>query len=115
MSEPTPDYPPLPSRIGERGTAERPLGGHYDWEVIDQILRIQSNRPNKLLVFEKFRMEEDGHVQFRFGYYKIGVKEGRKGKWVWGQYAPMIPVEDFKYIVEEAEKKGLVLRAISWT
>jgi hypothetical protein len=31
---------------------------------------------------------------------------GRFGKWVWGQYAPLMPIEDFERIIEKAKAKG---------
>ena len=34
--------------------------------------------------------------------------ETAKGKWVWGQFAPLIPAEDFRDIVNKAIQKGWI-------
>jgi len=74
--------------------------------VIGEIRRIQSNRPHKVLCFERIEMEEDGRIELRLGYYLIGKKPRSKGKWVWGQFAPLMPPEDFNYLVQKAKKQG---------
>jgi len=61
--------------------------------------------PHKLITFQKLRLEEENRIEFRLGYYMIGVKLGAKGRWVWGQYALMIPEKDFKVILKEAQKR----------
>lgn len=35
-----------------------------------------------------------GDVEYRFGYYIVGSNGRAKGKWVWGQFCPIIPKED---------------------
>ncbi len=88
--------------------------------VVDEICHKQSDFPERK-VFHKGRDEitpivfhlqkiefgedEHKHVQFRFGYYIKGVKKGGLGRWLWGQYAPLIPSADFKVLVQEAQKK----------
>ncbi len=46
--------------------------------------------------------------KFRLCYYIIGKKPGMKGKWVFGQFATMLPPEDFKWIVDEAKRQGWI-------
>jgi hypothetical protein len=41
--------------------------------------------------------------EFRLGYYMC-----RKGRWWWGQYAPMLPPDDVKFMVDEMRKRGWV-------
>lgn len=42
--------------------------------------------------------------ELRFGYYIID----RVGNWAWGQFAPFIPKEDFKDLMEKAKELGFI-------
>ena len=98
---------PLPtSNIGRRRTIISQLGQRVKLVIEDEIVRRQSTAPNKAIVFQKIRFEEDGRVEFRFGYYMIGRKAGAKGRWVWGQYALLIPKRDLRYLLKKAQSKG---------
>ena len=98
-------FPHLPPRIGKRGTGRKPLGTKFYWRVVDEIRRIQSNAPCTLCL-EKIQFEDDGRIEIRLGYYVIGEKPRMKGKWVWGQYATMMPTKDFKALIDEAQNRG---------
>ena len=52
------------------------------------------------------KTEVNDRIEVRLGYYVIGEKPRMKGKWVWGQYAAMMPIEDFKFLVDEALRRG---------
>jgi len=41
----------------------------------------------------------------RLGYYIIGKKPKMKGPWVWGQYATLMPMRDFRDLIRMAEEK----------
>lgn len=97
--------PPWPNNIGKRRKISTILGTKRYIIIEDEILVIQSNAPHKLITFQKLRLEEENRIEFRLGYYMIGVKTGAKGRWVWGQYALMIPEKDFKVILKEARKR----------
>ena len=97
--------PPWPNNIGKRRKISTIWGTKRYIIIEDEILVIQSNAPHKLITFQKLRLEEEKRIEFRLGYYMIGVKTGAKGRWVWGQYALMIPEKDFKVILEEARKR----------
>jgi hypothetical protein len=75
-------------------------------QSLGEIRRFQSNLPSKILCLERIIFEEENRIELRLGYYIIGKKPRMKGKWVWGQYAAMIPVEDFKNLFEEAKTEG---------
>ncbi|HZH33197.1 MAG TPA: hypothetical protein VEY11_20720 [Pyrinomonadaceae bacterium] len=99
---------PPPNRIGKRGTLTEPVTGNKKhFRVIDEVIQIQSDYPTKAIYLQKIEFEKDRRIELRFGYYIIGMKPGRFGKWVWGQFAPLMPIEDFERIVEEAKAKGL--------
>jgi hypothetical protein len=40
------------------------------------------------------------------GYYVIGKKPRMAGKWVWGQFATMLPIGDFVKLVKLAQDRG---------
>src|SRR5438270_9680813 len=103
MSEATEIYPPLPSRIGKRGTGRMPLGEIFHWKVLDEVRCFQTNLPSKVLCLERILFEEENRIEVRLGYYIIGKKPRMKGKWVWGQYAAMLPVEDFQSLIQQAQ------------
>ena len=76
--------------------------------MLDEITRIQSNYPAKAIYLQQLQWENDGRIELRLGYYIIGKKPKVAGKWVWGQFATMIPVEDFRAIIHEATKRGWI-------
>ena len=102
-------YPEWPNRIGERGENELPDGSIEKFTIEDEIGLAQSNLPgNKVFYLQKIQFD-DGKTELRLGYYIIGKKEGRmKGKWVWGQFAPFVPAEDFRAIMDAAHRKGWI-------
>ena len=100
-------YPPLPSKIGKRGTLVFPPDGHEQhFTIADEITRQHSGVPSKIICLQLLRFDGDGREQVRVGYYVIGKKPKMLGRWIWGQYATMMPLEDFKALIQQAEKKG---------
>ena len=96
----------LPSNIGKRGKLVVPPEAfvlHYT--ITDEICRTQSDMAEKILVLQRIEFE-DGRIEVRLGYYIIGKKPRMRGKWVWGQFAALLPLKDFRHIIREAEKKG---------
>lgn len=79
----------------------------------------QTNYPNKVFVVERLRKEniidgvsdniEIGNVEYRIGYYIIGKIGRAKGKWTWGQFCPLIPVEDFEKLIQKARDDKTIL------
>ena len=74
----------------------------------------QHNLAKKVFVFERLRKAEyegelenkDSYkvddIEYRIGYFIIGAIGRTKGKWVWGQYCPIIPSDDFVPLVQRA-------------
>ena len=99
-------YPALPSRLGKRGTLVVPPNGErLGFTITDEIRRVQSDLPSKIIVLERV-LFDNGHIELRLGYYIIGKKPKMYGKWVWGQYATFLPLCDFAAIVREAQRLG---------
>jgi len=51
------------------------------------------------------RFVEEDRIEFRFGYYMIGIKQRSRGKWVWGQFCLLIPKTDLIALMQEAQRK----------
>ena len=99
--------PELPATKGKRGRIRLVDGSSLKFEVVDEIRRMASNHSGKVLYLQKVRFEND-QEELRFGYYIIGKKPAMAGRWVWGQFAPFVPAEDFAAIVDEARAKGWI-------
>lgn len=103
---PASPQPPFPNPVGKKRRIKNIYGEIRHLKIIDQIGRIQSTFPDKYIVFQKIEIEEDRVIEFRLGYYMIGVLPGAKGKWVWGQFCLLIPSNDLVEILDEARSKG---------
>jgi hypothetical protein len=101
-----PAYPPLPCNIGKIRSWTSIRGEKTTYTIEDEICRQQSTAPHKALYLQRLRSHKDGGVQYRVGYYMIGVKSGRLGKWVWAQYAPLLPRKDLAALIRAARRKG---------
>jgi len=100
------DYPPLPSNIGKRGSLIHPPDGHKThFTITDEIQRVQTDFPEKVICLQRIRFDYNVD-EIRVAYYIIGKKPKMLGRWVWGQYATMMPLEDFKWIIQHAKEKG---------
>ena len=81
----------------------------------------QHNLSEKVFVFERLRRvktegyithtknRELGDIEYRFGYYIVGKVGNRNGRWTWGQYCPLIPIEDFSKLLTLAKEKCVLL------
>jgi hypothetical protein len=102
---PKTNTPPLPSNIGKKRTIVDITGVKQYFTVLDEVIQAQSTAPNKVIYLQKLQFE-DGHIELRLAYYILGEKPKMAGKWVWGQYATMIPAKDFQTIINKASKNG---------
>lgn len=70
----------------------------------------QSDYPKKIFVLQEllFTGEWKGKKEIRIGYYIIGKKGNKEGKWVWGQYCPLFPKQDLEKLIEKAKKEGIL-------
>ena len=91
--------------------------GYSIWECEAVTLMEQTDYPQKVFVLMRIRLAEVhgerfydngepiGVIQYRLGYYTIA----RNGRWWWGQYAMMIPREDFAPLLRKAREEGTLL------
>ncbi len=102
------NIPHLESKIGHTGSLTLPPDGHrIHFTIVDEIQKAQSDYPHKMICLQKVQFN-DGRIELRLAYYILGKKPKMRGKWVWGQFATLLPVKDFKAIVKQAQKKGWV-------
>ena len=102
--------PPLPSNTGKRRSITDIDGKQQHFTVLGEVTQVQSDYPDKVIYLQRIQFEKDGRMELRLAYYIIGKKPKMAGKWVWGQYATMMPQEDFQAIIEKAERKGWLSR-----
>jgi hypothetical protein len=100
-------YPVLRSKIGTRGKLVVPPDGYVmHYTITDEIRVTQTDFPRKILCLQRLEFDDDKRVEVRLGYYIIGYKPSVLGRWVWGQFAALMPLRDFRALVRKAEKKG---------
>lgn len=81
----------------------------------------QHNLKEKVFIIERLKKEKTegkvthkinynkGEIEYRVGYYIVGRIGRAKGKWVWGQYCPLIPQKDFLKLIEKAKKEKVII------
>jgi hypothetical protein len=78
------------------------------YTVLDEIVHIPPSNPGKALYLQLLRFDNDGREEMRLCYYMIGHQPRGKGKWLFGQFAPMIGRDDFEAMLSLARKKGWI-------
>lgn len=71
------------------------------FDVVETIERQDSGRKDKTLVLQRLRFQGEGQELLRLGYY---IDKGQRK--TWGQYSPMVPPADLKYLMDEARKRN---------
>lgn len=88
-----------------------PDGSVYKGKIIDVVTTsssIDSPDEKTVYVLQKIQFEDRRKPLLRFGYYITGKKGSKKGRWVWGQFSPIITSGDFKKLLNKAKKKGII-------
>jgi len=95
--------------------------GYHIWIREAWTFMPQFNLDEKVFVIERLRRKGyegqtegqrqwgEGDVEYRFGYYIVGKIGRAKGKWVWGQFCPFVPKEDFSKLLNKAKQEGTLL------
>lgn len=81
----------------------------------------QSNLSDKVFILERLRKEEfagelayedawrKGDIEYRLGYFIVGKIGRAKGRWIWGQFCPLIPGDDFLELIEKAKRENVII------
>ncbi|HCX26009.1 MAG: hypothetical protein UX08_C0004G0011 [Candidatus Collierbacteria bacterium GW2011_GWB1_45_35] len=96
--------------------------GRYYYHREAWTFRIQSNLPKKVFVIERLRKEstegeltygnwKKGDIEYRIGYYIVGRIGKASGRWVWGQFCPLIPSNDLVALLDQAKKEGVIVES----
>lgn len=99
-------YPPAPCNKGRECVGRKPNGGRFHFTVVDEICIPQTRLPEKLIYLQQIKFAKNGRVELRLCYYIIGKRPAMRGRWVFGQFATMVPVADFRRIVRMAHARG---------
>ena len=99
--------PPPPCSVRKRGSLLLPDGQRLHFTITDEVSTPQSELPSKIIFLQRIEFD-DGKLEVRLGYYIIGKKPRMRGKWVWGQYATLMPLSDFEAVIKMARKKGWI-------
>ncbi|MFA6321433.1 MAG: hypothetical protein WCY36_06220 [Candidatus Omnitrophota bacterium] len=96
--------PPFPKRLGKKTKTKGIDGSPFVYTVIDEDIFLAKSNPNKAFCLHKI-IHENGKEGFRIGYYMIAHKPRMKGKWAWGQFAPMMTKEEMLEIIDRLKAK----------
>jgi hypothetical protein len=94
-----------PNNIGKRGKLVSPDKRVSYIKIIDEIRKQQSTYPPKVIYLQLVQLEGN-RIELRLCYYIVGKIGRTKGKWVFGQFATLLPTEDFQVIINEAKLRN---------
>ncbi len=98
---------PPKSRRGQKSYRKTIDGKPMIYEVIDDDIFLAPSNNRKAFCLHKIRFN-DGTELFRIAYYMIAEKPRMRGKWAYGQFAPMMTKEEMTLIFEKAKAKGWI-------
>ena len=90
--------------------------GRMHWVRVDWEFVRQGNQPEKVFAIERLRFERmegvsaygdaqiAGVEEYRIGYWIVGKIGRAAGEWTWGQFSPLIPVEDLTAVIAALER-----------
>ncbi|OGP67447.1 MAG: hypothetical protein A2169_04740 [Deltaproteobacteria bacterium RBG_13_47_9] len=103
------DYiPPLPDNRGRHTWWHDIRGNRRDVVIEDEIRHVPSNNHRKVICLQKMVFPKENRWELRLCYYMIGVKGRTKGKWVFGQFATLLPSKDFRALFTAAKRRGWI-------
>jgi hypothetical protein len=98
--------PPWPDNVGKPRVFTSIDGRRMHFVVEDEIARLQETaHPGKLIYIQQIRFKQEQRFQYRFTYYRIGVKAGARGRWVFGQSSVFVPREDLEWLLKQARRR----------
>ncbi len=76
-------------------------------EKVFVIERLRKAKTEGIIVHNKSFQKDD--IEYRVGYYIVGKIGRAKGKWIWGQFCPLIPRADFDKLIKKAKTEETIL------
>ncbi len=95
------------SRLGCKSHIHTIDGKPISYEVVDEVLFLAPSNKRKAFCLHKLRFQ-DGQEEFRIAYYMIAERPRMRGKWAYGQFAPMMTKEEMQLIFEKVRAKGWI-------
>lgn len=95
------------SRLGKKSFRKTIDGKPMVYEVVDEVVFLAPSDNRKAFCLHKLRFE-DGRDIFRIAYYMVAEKAKMRGKWAYGQFAPMMTKEEMLLIFEKIQTKGWI-------
>ena len=93
------------SRVGKKSYRKTIDGKPMVYEVVDDEFFLAQSNERKAFYLQKLKFE-DGQEIFRIAYYMIAERGRVKGKWAFGQFAPMMTKEEMAIIFDKIKDKG---------
>jgi hypothetical protein len=101
------EIPSLPSRLNKTTKRKGIDGSPLEYTVVEEDIFHALSNTGKAFCLHKLKYSS-GKEEFRIGYYMIAHKPRMKGKWAWGQYAPIMTAEEMKMIFDRVKVKGWI-------
>ena len=79
---------------------------HERYPILQTIWLQQSNYKKKIILLDEINLENDKELRLR--YYIIGKEKSVRGKWVFGQFATILPRQDFHKLIKLAKKHRII-------
>jgi len=92
-------------------------GRKVKFRIGKYVILPQSNYPEKVFILQEIFFEPGTMIpkkakrkrEIRIGYYILGKKPGMKGRWVWGQFCPLISRNDLNKLLKKARKEKIII------
>jgi hypothetical protein len=97
----------LPKRLGKKTITTKIDGSPLIYEVVDEEVFIAPSNDRKAFCLQRLRFD-DGQEVFRISYYMIAERARMRGKWAFGQFAPMMTQEEMNMIFIKVKEKGWI-------
>jgi len=98
--------------VGEVTVTRRIDGSPLAYLVEDEVV-VESSNEGKLFYLQKLlhfdhatECYESGAIEYRLCYYMIAHKPRMRGRWAFGQFAPMMTPAELQAVFEAARRKG---------
>jgi hypothetical protein len=99
--------PKLPSRIGKTSKIKDIHDRPVTYTVVDECVFTVGSTKQKAFCLQKLHFG-NGHEEFRICYYMIAQKPRMRGKWAFGQFAPMMTKKQMIKIFRKIKDKGWI-------
>lgn len=92
------------SRLGKKSFRKTIDGKPMVYEVVDEEIFLAPSNNRKAFCLHKLKLD-DGQEIFRIAYYMIAERGRMKGKWAFGQFAPMMTKDEMEMMINRIKEK----------